>query len=100
MRYSICVDRKRNRILIRNNLSEVLVSWPCEQFRPGAYPCTQFCRLAPFCSLTFIFSNDYTDLAELCSELQDVYFAFASDQQAQIFINSLKGKVIKKIVRK
>lgn len=98
-RYSIRVDRKRNRIVIQNDLFEVLVSWPAKEYRPDAYPCTQFCRLAPLCSFTYIFSN-YTDLEELCSEIRDVHFIFTSDQQAQTFINSLKGKIVKRIARR
>lgn len=99
MSYSIQADRGKKRIIIQNDLSEVLVSWPCEEYRPSAYPCTQHCRLADFCSDSLIFSES-NYMEELCNEMREIYFDSSSPTQARTFINSLKGKIIKKIARR
>ena len=99
MSYSIRVDRTKKKVIIQNDRDEVLVSWPCEEFRPAAFPCTQYCLLDIFCSDKPIFSRS-TYLEELCEELREIYFDFSSTEQARTFINSLKGKLIKRIARR
>ena len=99
MSYSIQVDREKKKIIIRNDLSEVLVSWPCGEYRPSAFPRTQYCRLELFCSDKPIFFES-TYMEELCNELREIYFDFSSTEQARTFINSLKGNLIKRIARR
>lgn len=98
MSYSMRVDRVKKKIIIQNDRDEVLVSWPCGEYRPSAFPCTQYCQLELFCDKPIFFES--TCIEELCEEWREIYFDFSSTEQARTFINSLKGRIIKKIVRR
>ena len=85
------------KLLIYNDLGELLVSWPVWKKRYHEL-CTEVCYFSEFCEDVIFRDLDFLYL--VCNDKPNIVPLLKDCREAKLLYRNIKGKIVKKIVRR